>query len=159
MLGILLALALGAAAYLWLTTTRWQESSSEWESNARELGDEVASLTAELGATAADLETAKTQLDAAQTRIDELANEKAQLGDDQAVSDQYLDYQQRVSEAAGTVALSLDRCIDGQAQLIEYLRDADSYDPDELSRFASDVDDLCSSAKDANTRLQSALDG
>ncbi|SDS61273.1 hypothetical protein SAMN04489860_1943 [Paraoerskovia marina] len=152
-----LLLVSALAAYLWVTTARWQESSAGWEADARELGQQVAQLDESLTGATAELEQARGQLTTAQDRITELADEKAQLGDENVVSQQYLDYQERVSDAAGTVATALDRCIDAQAQLIGYLEDRDSYDPDDLDRFADDVDDLCQSATDANAQLQTEL--
>lgn len=156
---VLLALATGAlAAYLWVTTTQWQASSEAWEADARELGEQVALLEAEVEGATTELEQSREQLATAQDRISALADEKAQLGDENVVSQQYLDYQERVSDAAGTVATALEQCTDAQAQLIGYLEDREAYDPADLDRFASDVDELCQSAKDANAQLQTELE-
>lgn len=146
------------AVYLWVTTTQWEHASDEWETQARDLGNQVAQLDDDLSGATAELEQARDQLTTAQDRITDLADEKAQLGDENVVSQQYLDYQERVSGAAGTVATALNRCTDAQAELIGYLEDRDAYDPTDLERFASDVDELCQSAKDANTQLQTELD-
>jgi septal ring factor EnvC (AmiA/AmiB activator) len=158
-LSLLLAAALGVGAYLWLTTTRWQESSADWEGEARGLGEDVARLQTELDGVNAELESARTQLTAAQDRISDLANEKAQLGDENEASQQYLDYQSRVSEAAGKVAAALGQCTTAQTQLIGYLNNRDAYDPADLERFADQVDLLCQEATDANAQLQQELAG
>ncbi|OLT50546.1 hypothetical protein BJF88_15295 [Cellulosimicrobium sp. CUA-896] len=158
-LAVLLAAALGVGAYLWVTTARWQESSDGWESTSRGLGEDVARLQAELDGANAELEAARGQLETAQQRITDLANEKAQLGDENEASQQYLDYQSRVSEAAGTVAAALGRCTTAQSQLIGYLGDRDAYDPADLERFSGQVDELCQAATDANAQLQQELAG
>ncbi|WP_069387430.1 hypothetical protein [Cellulosimicrobium cellulans] len=158
-LAVLLAAALGVGAYLWVTTARWQESSAEWETTSRALGEDVARLQAELDGANAELESARGQLATAQQRITDLANEKAQLGDENEASQQYLDYQSRVSDAAGTVAAALGQCTTAQAQLIGYLGDRDAYDPADLERFSAQVDELCQAATDANAQLQQELAG
>jgi len=158
-LSVALAAALGVGAYLWLTTTRWQEASAGWEGEARGLGERVAQLQSDLDGTNAELESARTQLSGAQDRISELANEKAQLGDENEASQQYLDYQNRVSDAAGKVAAALGQCTTAQSQLIGYLNDREAYDPADLERFADQVDLLCQEATDANAQLQLELAG
>ncbi|SKC79682.1 hypothetical protein SAMN04324258_3989 [Krasilnikoviella flava] len=157
-LAVLLAGSLGVGTYLWLTTTRWQEHSAAWESEARGYADRVASLDAELDATDAELVAAREQLATATARISDLANEKAQLGDENVASQQYLDYQRRVSEAAGVVTTALGDCVDAQSQLITYLGDRGSYDADDVERFASDVETLCRQASKANDQLQKELE-
>jgi len=157
-LSVLLVAALGIGAYLWLTTTRWQEHSAAWEDEAREYAARVAALDAELAATDAELVAAREQLATATARITDLANEKAQLGDENVASQQYLDYQRRVSEAAGVVTTALGDCVDAQSQLITYLEDRGSYDEKDLDRFASDVEKLCRQASKASDQLQQELE-
>ncbi|ROS77240.1 hypothetical protein [Cellulomonas sp. PhB143] len=158
-LAALLVLTVAAGTYLYVATTRWQASSEGWETDARSLGQDVSGLRADLDGATAELTATREQLTKAEDRIDELADEKAQLGDDNAASAQGLGYQQRVSAAAGKVALALDRCVDGQSRLIGYLDDRASYDAKDLARYSDDVDALCDSAKKANDQLQDALDG
>ncbi|MBD5788062.1 hypothetical protein IF650_18045 [Cellulosimicrobium terreum] len=158
LLSVALAASLGAGAYLWVATERWQEHSADWEAEARSLGEDVATLQADLDGVNAELDATRTQLTTAQDRITALANEKAQLGDENEASQQYLDYQSRVSEAAGTVAAALTQCTTAQAQLIGYLDDRDAYDPDDLERFSDQVDELCQAAADANSELQQELE-
>ncbi len=156
-LSVLLVAALGLGGYLWYAADRWSADSAEWQEQARANGQRVAVLEAELDASNQELASSREQLATATTRITELANEKAQLGDTNAVNQALIDYQQRVSAAAGTVAQALQRCTDGQARLIEYLRTPERFDPDSLQQFADQVTALCQQAQDANTRLQTEL--
>ncbi|PRZ05546.1 hypothetical protein BCE75_10732 [Isoptericola sp. CG 20/1183] len=156
-LAVLLVGALVAAGYLWRTTAAWEDHAAQWESEARGYAEEVAALQAELDGVTAELVAAREQLDTATARITDLADEKAQLGDENVASQQYLDYQRRVSEAAGVVATALGQCTAAQSQLIGYLEDRDAYDPADLDRFAADVEALCDEANDANAQLQQEL--
>ncbi len=144
-------------AYLWVTTNSWQDRSAQWESASRDLGDDVARLDEELDGANAELESARSQLETAQKRITELANEKAQLGDKNVASLKYLDYQHRVSQAAGNVAAALGECTTAQSELIGYLNNRESYKASEIDKFATQVNQLCTAAAEANTQLQREL--
>jgi chromosome segregation ATPase len=154
---VLLVAALGAAGYLYATTRAYSDRLAWTEDQARAIGADLTLTRSELAGARAELDALQAQLTTAQERITALADEKAQIGDDREAQRQLLDYQARVSQAAGTVASALDRCVQGQDQLITYLEDAESYDPAELSRFGTEVETLCQSASDANEALQSEL--
>lgn len=161
-LGVLLAAALALGGYLWLTTVRWQADSATWEAQARQYADRVAEQRAEISAVEAELVAAREQLATATDRITDLANEKAQLGDRNVVSQQEIDQQTRVSEAAAVVADALDQCIGAQSRLIDALAREDAATPGGgavTDRFASDVDDLCRQAVDAHDELRRELRG
>ena len=156
-LAALLVLALGLAGYLWTTTRAYQERAAAIEAEARSIGTQLTTTRAELAGVTAELEAVRDQLDTAQARITALADEKAQVGDDREAQRQLVDYQQRVSEAAGIVASALTRCIEGQDQLIAYLGNAAAYDQAELAQFGTQVETLCRSATEANQSLQEEL--
>ncbi|WP_407318161.1 hypothetical protein UQW22_16235 [Isoptericola halotolerans] len=156
-LGLLLVVAIATTGYLWQATSAWEDRAAQWEAEAYGYADEVSALQAELDGVTAELVAAREQLDTATARITDLADEKAQLGDENVASQQYLDYQRRVSEAAGVVATALGQCTSAQSQLIGYLEDREAYDPQDLERFATDVEALCDEANDANTQLQQEL--
>ena len=157
LLSLALVAALGVGGYLWYAADRWSADAAVWEDQAREHGQRVAVLEAEVEAVTRELTSARDQLSTATARITELANEKAQLGDTNAVNQVLIDYQQRVSEAAAAVAQALGRCTDGQGRLIEYLRTPELFDPDSLQEFADQVSTLCTQATEANERLQTEL--
>lgn len=159
---VLLVLLLGASTvYLYRTSTAWEARAGDYLDAGRGLGEELAGTRAALAGTEAELEAVRAQLSTAQGRIVELADEKAQIGDDREVQRQLVDYQQRVSEAAGQVALALDQCVQGQQELIGYLQNtvtgAAQYDEEELERFRGDVEQLCQTATEANIALQREL--
>ncbi|CAN5373433.1 hypothetical protein BH11ACT1_BH11ACT1_26240 [soil metagenome] len=156
-LSVLLALTLGLATYLLLTTRAYEHRSAEWEAAARTTGSDLTQARADLEATTSDLAATRDQLATAQVRIIELADEKAQLGDDRAIQRQLVDYQQRISTAAGKVATALSSCIDGQYKLIGYLENPSAYDQTDLARFRTDVQTVCGAATDANAALQREL--
>lgn len=156
---VLLLLASLLAAHLYRTTVAWQQRSAEYLKVSQQLGEDLAGSRAELAGARGELDAVRAQLATAQQRIVELADEKARLGDDREVQRQLADYQERVSDAAGRVALALDQCVQGQNQLIGYMEDAAQYDPVELDRYASDVQSLCQTATEANTALQRELAG
>jgi hypothetical protein len=161
---LLVLLVLGLATstvHLYRTSTAWEDRAGAYLQDARALGEELATTRAALDGTESELEGVRAQLATAQGRIVELADEKAQIGDDREVQRQLVDYQQRVSEAAGQVALALDQCVQGQQELIGYLQNtvtgAALYDPAELERFRTDVEQLCQTASEANIALQREL--
>ncbi|NCT89944.1 hypothetical protein GXB85_03110 [Cellulomonas sp. APG4] len=162
---MLVALAGTGIAYLWRTSDAWEGRAEAYRGEAAELGTELATTRAELEGARSELAAVRDQLSTANTRIAELANEKAQVGDDREAQRQLADYQERVTEAAGDVALALDQCVQGQQQLITYLRaqadappDQKPYDEAALTQYATDVDTLCQAATEANATLQTELE-
>ena len=156
-LTVLLVAALGLGGYFSYAADRWHADSDAWQSQARAQAQHVLTLKTQLEASTQELTAARDQLATATARITTLADEKAQLGDANAASQQYLDYQKRVSEAAGVVAQALGRCTAGQSQLITYLQHPDQYNATDLQQYAKQVDTLCKQATDANTQLQQEL--
>jgi len=156
-LAVLLVATIAVGAYLWVTTVRWQRSSADWQEKAHEYAEEVASLRMQLEGASTELQAARDQLSTATARITDLANEKAQLGDENVVSQQYIDYQTQVSAAAATVASALGQCVSGQEQLVGYLKDADQYEAADLRRYERQVNALCADAENANESLQQEL--
>jgi len=156
-LAILLVATIAVGAYLWVTTLRWQSTSAQWEEKAHEYADEVASLRMQLDGASSELEAARDQLSTATARITDLANEKAQLGDENVASQQILDYQTQVSTAAAAVASALGQCVSGQEQLVGYLKDAHQYQAADLRRYERQVNALCDDAEQANQALQREL--
>ena len=180
---VVLIAALGTTAvlarHLWRTADAWEDRADRYQRDASGLGQDLAVERADLAATRAELEAVRDQLAVAHERIIGLADEKAQLGDDNEVQKRLVDYQERVSDAAGTVALALDQCVQGQQQLIALLAippapetppatppatpaptDPDAPRPpteEEIAALRTAVDELCEAATEANIGLQLEL--
>ncbi len=147
-----------------MSADEWRAQAGGYLRTAQQLGDDLAGTRNQLAGSQAELEAVRAQLSTAHARIVELADEKNQALDDWEITQQLVDYQQRVSEAAGGVALALDRCVQGQQELIGYLQQqADPtvstppYDPEQLAQFETDVEALCQEASEANISLQLEL--
>ena len=183
---VVLVGALGTTAvlsrHLWLTAEAWQDRAARYEQDAHGLGTDLANERADLAATRAELEAVRDQLGVAHERIIGLADEKAKLGDENEVQRRLVDYQARVSDAAGIVALALDQCVQGQQQLIAVMEVAASVPtpapgptppptpaptptpttpsgplPEEVAALRTEVDQLCQAATEANIDLQLEL--
>jgi hypothetical protein len=152
-----LVLALVLAGYLLTTTRAYQQRAAWGESKARVIGTDLATTRNDLQGATAELEAVRAQLTTARARITALADEKAQVGDDREAQRQLVDYQQRVSKAAGTVASALEQCVQGQDTLIGYLNNPGAYTPAQLTAYGTQVNGLCRSATDANKSLQDEL--
>ena len=153
---LVIALA-GTSGYLYRTSHAWEDRAEQYATTSSTLGSTLAETKRDLSGARAELEAVTTQLTTAQARIIELADEKAQVGDDREAQRLVADYQARVSDAAGRVALALDQCVQGQNQLIGYLATPERFDEVELDQYASDVAALCTAATDANDALQVEL--
>jgi len=156
-LAVLLVGVSALAAFFWVRGDRWAAYAAGVESDAGEIGEDLAQLRAEHEGTVAELTTVQEQLAASQQRVTELAAEKAEVGDDREAQRQLVDYQERISAAAGSVATSLNECINRQQELLGYLDNAAAYDPADVTRFRQQVDALCASASTANDSLQQEL--
>lgn len=162
----LIALALVAtgvlAAYLYQSARDWRAQAGGYLAAARDIGEDLAVSRSDLAGAQAELEAVRAQLAMAHQRITELADEKAQIGDQREVTQQLVAYQERISDAAGQVAHALDRCVQGQQELIDYLQRVATdptavLPPDQLTKFRADVDAFCASASMANAALQREL--
>ncbi len=156
-LAVLLVGACALAAFFWVRSDRWAAYADQVEADGGVIGADLARLRVEHEGTVAELTTVQEQLAASQQRVTELAAEKAEVGDDREAQRQLVDYQERISAAAGSVATSLNECINRQQELLGYLDNAAAYDPADVTRFREQVDALCASASTANDSLQQEL--
>jgi hypothetical protein len=147
LLVLALAGASALAAYLWQTTTAWQDETVRVESVAADLRAERDELAAELDQSARDLAATDQQLREAQDRISELAQEKAQTADEREIA------RLLVTSVAG-VATQLETCVRGQDQLITALSDLEAYDPESVVEYAESVRAACTQALRGNEEVQ-----
>jgi len=126
-----LGAALGTSSYFWRTALAWQATSDAWEDQARRQGNDIAILNAQLDGSADRLTAMEDQLGTATNRISTLADEKAQLGDENAIRQYFLEqqqahltYQELITSAATSTTDALTSCASSQADLIALLRAA-----------------------------------
>ncbi len=168
-LGIALLSGVGLTVYLYQSARAWRDQADDYLREAQHLGQELSTTRSDLTGAQAELAAVRDQLAAAHQRITELASEKAQISDEWEITQQLVDYQERISNAAGDVALALDQCVRSQQELIGYLARAAEppspgaspspppYDPAQLEQFESDVEAFCQEASEANLSLQQEL--
>ncbi|WP_062134550.1 hypothetical protein [Demequina aestuarii] len=150
----------GAAAldwYLWNTSDEWEERAGVLTDVNYDLGARLSSEQQTTLQLTSEIDLLTQQLATSNQKVTDLSSEKASAVDESAVYQQEIDaLETSVSSAAG-VANALHRCVDGQQELVTYLRDAENYDPEELAAFSDSVRELCAEAEGANDRLQEAL--
>jgi chromosome segregation ATPase len=160
-LGIAVLLVIVLTVYLYQSASAWQDRAEDYLGTSLDLGEDLAGTRSELVGATSELEAVRGQLSTATQRITELADEKAQLRDESEIQQQLVSYQERVSDAAGQVALALDLCVQGQNRLIGYQKNmidgTASYDDAELEAYRAEVEALCNQATEANIGLQREL--
>jgi Skp family chaperone for outer membrane proteins len=153
-LAVILGLALVAAAaliaYLWRTTDEWRAESDRLVSVANEIAGERDTLTAELDQAQRDLEASDAQLREVQDRLLSLADERAQTGDELAMTQQF-------AQDVADVANQLESCVRGQEQLIEVLEEVERYDPESVAEGAEEISDACDQALSSSENLRRQL--
>jgi hypothetical protein len=158
---VVLLLVTALTVYLFQSARAWQDRAADYLETSLDLGEDLAATRSDLAGATSELEAVRGQLSTATQRITELADEKAQLRDESEIQQQLVSYQERVSDAAGQVALALDLCVQGQNRLIGYQKDmidrTATYDPDELEAYRVEVQELCDKATEANIGLQREL--
>ena len=160
-LGIALLLVIVLAGYLFLSATGWRDRAEGYLGASLGLGEDLTATRSDLAGVTSELAAVREQLTTATQRITELADEKAQLRDESEIQQQLVSYQERISDAAGQVALALDLCVQGQNRLIGYQKNTidgtASYDPAELEAYRVEVQAHCDKATEANIGLQQEL--
>jgi septal ring factor EnvC (AmiA/AmiB activator) len=148
-------LAIAIAGYLWYVAHSWQDKASALRSEATAAGNEVAVIRGdrdaartELDQRTVELAEARAQLDEVNQRISELADEKAQATDQQEVARQ-------LAQQAAEIADGLQKCTDGQDQLIQYLTSGQGgVDNNRVIMYAQDVQAACAAARSAHEQLE-----
>ncbi|MFW2513493.1 hypothetical protein ACNI3K_06915 [Demequina sp. SO4-13] len=158
---VVFALLFGGAAaldwYLWNTTEEWEARAGMLTEANYDLGERLSSEQQTTMQLSSEIDLLTQQLATSNQKVTDLSSEKANAVDESAFYLQQIDaLEGNVSSATG-VANALHRCVDGQQELVTYLRDAESYEPEELADFSESVRALCDEAEAANDRLQDAL--
>jgi len=156
-LGIFLIGAIVLAGYLWNVNGKWQTQVDDLTQAGYDLGEKIADQQKQLDKLDASNILLNDQLGTAKDRVLTLSNEKAQSSDDAAFAhEQVLLLTDQLSQGVA-VANQLNRCVEGEQQLITYIRAGATYTPQEINAFESSVNALCTAAIKANKDLEQAL--
>lgn len=157
---LLLGLLGGAIAlnwHQWETTEQWTARSDELTQINYDLGTQLAEEKATTAQLEGEIDLLSQQLATSNQRVIDLSAAKAGAEDASEFAQQQINQLTEDLTTAASVATALNRCVDGQQQLAEYLRTPDNYEPEELAEFESSVDELCATAEDASSRLREDL--
>lgn len=147
-----------------LMTYEMSQRSQEWSDQVDDitatnydLGQQIADSEAEVVRLNDKIDLLEQQLSNSKDTVLKLSDEKAQWRDDTEFAQQQVEATEELLTTATSVANALQRCTDGQAELREYITNADDYEPEELTAYQESVTELCGNAEQANTDLQRAL--
>lgn len=145
-------------------TVHLTDVAEQWQVRADELLEVNYALGEDLGAEQETVLTQQEQIDllndqlsTLQQRVLDLADVVNQSDDNVATAQQQIDQLGELIETGAAVSNALNRCVDAQDQLAEYLREAEEYDEEELAAFEDSVDERCTAAVDANSEYQASL--
>lgn len=157
---LLTGLLATSIAMTYEATVRSQEWSDQVDSMTQtsyELGEQIAQVTTENVHLNDQIDLLESQLSNAKDTVLQLSDEKAQWRDDTEFAQQQVELTEELLSTAGTVSNGLQRCADGQQQLMVTLAAAPDYTPEELEAYQESVIELCDNAEKANTALQAKL--
>jgi hypothetical protein len=139
----------------------WSDQVDAATATSYDLGQQVADEQAENLDLNAQIDLLEEQLSNSKDTVLKLSDEKAQWRDDTEFAQQQVEASEEMVTRATAVANGLQRCTDGQVELLEYVTvtdtEAEDYDPAELAAYRASVTELCAKAESANEELQKAL--
>ncbi len=153
-LTVLLILVSVLSNHLWGVSRAWEQQVAELDAANHDLGTRIAAEQSEVARLTDEIDLLSQQLATAQQRITELADINAQAGDNVQYYVQNITQLTDSLNLATTVAASLNRCVDGQEQLLHYVRNAANYNPADVAQFEASLNTLCDNAVAANLTLQ-----
>lgn len=158
---ILLAVAITLMFQARNASFKWQQQVEDIKAQNYDLGQRLADEQTQVVALQNENDQVASQLKTVQQKVLDLADEKAQQGDNVEFYARQIDELTTALSTAKGVANALDRCIEGQTQLVGYLKDAASptptYDPAEITAFEASLKIKCDNAVAANVDLQQVL--
>lgn len=145
------------ALTLWVLNVQWQGRADDLTAAAYDMGQNLSDVRSQVVEQQADIDLLTEQLVTSQARVIELADASAQAGDAAAHAQQEIAYYQELAALGGSVALTLNRCVNEHEKLVGYLENPDDYDAGEVAQFKASVNTMCNAAQSANTTLQQEL--
>ena len=156
-LGIMLVASLVIVGYLWNINGKWQDQVESLTDTGYSLGDQVAQHETEIQQLESTNELLSGQLTAAKDTVLTLSDEKAQWNDETAFAQQQVDLLVDQVSTAQSVIAQLDRCIEGEQQLLAYMDAIEEYSPAQIEQYRNSVAGLCEAASVSVTEFQKSL--
>ncbi len=159
------ASTVAVAAHLWNVNLLWEERVDELTAISYELGEELVTEQETVITQEAQIELLTEQRTTLQQRLLDLSETANLSRDDVATAEQEIEALVELITQAAAVSNALNRCVDSQDQLADFLREIQGanpdedpvYDPDDLAAYEASVDQLCDAATAANAQLQRDL--
>ncbi|WP_430866987.1 hypothetical protein [Demequina aurantiaca] len=161
---VALLISFGLLATSAAMTYEMSERSNEWSAQVEditatsyELGNQVAETTAQNVTLNDEIDLLEEQLSNNKDTVLKLSDEKAQWRDDTEFAQQQVDATADLLASAASVANGLQRCTEGQLELINTITGIEEFDPEAIALYQASVTELCDKAQRANVELQEAL--
>jgi len=159
-LAIMLIASVVIAGYLWNVNGKWQAQVNQLTDTGYALGDRVAEHRNQIDQLESTNGLLADQLANAKERVLTLSNEKAQWRDDTAFAQQQVEELADHLTMAMDVATQMNRCLEGEEQLIRYIRAGELvYPAAEVAAYQVSVQELCDSALDAKQAMEEEIAG
>jgi hypothetical protein len=156
-LAALLLVSTGFTIYLWIVSDRWAARADVLDAQAHDIGERLSTEQNYVVQQTEQIDILTQQLTTLQQKVGDLAAQTAQQGDAVAYAQQQVQYLNELVSLGGSVSLALNRCVNEQKTLQDYLKNSDAYSPEDIASFEDSVTKLCSAAQDANAQLQQEL--
>lgn len=156
-LGVLLIGAIVLSGYLWNVNGKWQKQVTDLTATGNDLGGKIADLQKQVDKVQESNTLLNDQLATAKETVLTLSNDKAQSTDEAAFAQQQVQLLTDRLNQSVAVSNQLNRCLEGEQQLITYIRAGTTYTPQEINDFETSVNALCAAAVKANKDLEQAL--
>lgn len=166
---IVLFLALGgviaASVHLWNVSLAWEERVNELTAINYGLGEDLVTEQETVLTQEDQIELLTQQRETLQQRVLDLSETANLSRDNVATAQQEIEALADLVAQAAAVSNALNRCVDSQEQLAQFLSEVQAadpegppvYDPADLAAYEQSVDDLCDAATAANAQLQRDL--
>ncbi len=154
---ILLSIAIGLMLQTRSASVKWKQQVEDVKTQNYDLGKRLGDEQTQVVNLQGENDQIASQLKTAQQKVLDLADEKAQQGDNVEFYARQIDELTTALSTAKGVSNALDRCIEGNTQLIGYLHDPTNYDPVEIADFEASLKIKCDNAVAANVELQQIL--
>lgn len=157
-------------------TDAWSKQVDQVTEISYGLGDDLADSRTENTRLSDEINLVQEQLANSKDTVLKLSDEKAQWRDDTEFAQQQVEATEQLLTTATAVANGLQRCTDGQQELMDFIDtategsttpaapgtptdevDTPTYTAEEIAAYRTSVNELCENAETANIELQKAM--